>query len=299
MSIAKNLAVLGLPLRSGQPLFGVQFGPKMIRQTGFIPRLEKRGWSVSDLGDMNLHPFNQDRRSIGISEATRRIKNRIVNVYQRGYLPISLGGDHSVAIGTLRALTHQYPNPLVIWVDAHADLNCSASSPSGNYHGKSVAFASNLGKRHHSFKWLDENSGQTSLDPRSVVYLGLRDLDSEEVKRLEEWEVGYYSVEEIDHYGIDHLMESILKNSGNRPIHLSFDIDSVDPRWAPSTGTPVPNGLTPNQVWKIGQSIGKSGQLVSMDVVEVNPQIGSFSDVTKTLKVASRMIEETFQKPFS
>ena len=159
----------------------------------------------------------------------------------------------------------------VIWVDAHTDINTPESSESGNIHGMPLAFLTGIAKEKEIFGWLGE---EPKISVKKLVYIGLRDVDIAEKKIVKEHGIRAFSMHDIDRYGIGRVMELALAHIGtDTPIHLSFDVDALDPQWAPSTGTPVRGGLTLREGDYIAECVHETGSLVAMDLVEVNPSL--------------------------
>jgi arginase len=166
------------------------------------------------------------------------------------------------------------PDLGVIWVDAHGDFNTPATSPSGNIHGMPLAFLSGLMRSYSlpSFDWL-----KNYLDPSQLVLVGIRSIDAEERTLMKSLGVNVFSMTEIDRFGIGEVMEQakkILFKNGKRPLHLSYDIDSIDPHYAPSTGTRVRGGLNYREAHYIAEALAETGELIGMDLVEINPRLG-------------------------
>jgi arginase len=213
-----------------------------------------------------------------VSAVTREVSEQVYNHAKDGKLVLTLGGDHSIAIGTVsgtaRAIRERLDKEIaVIWVDAHADINTPETSDSGNIHGMPVAFLTGLAKeeREDTFGWLKEHH---RLSPKKIVYIGLRDVDKGEKKILREHGIKAFSMHDIDRHGIGRVMDMALGWIGSdTPIHLSFDVDALDPMWAPSTGTPVRGGLTLREGDFIAECVAETGSLVALDLVEVNPSL--------------------------
>lgn len=186
---------------------------------------------------------------------------------------MTLGGDHSLAMGTIAGTKRKYPNAGVVWVDAHADINTPLTTESGNLHGCPVSFLLGLdGCDVEPFnKWL-----KPCLKPEDIVYIGLRDIDDAEKKILKENNIKTFTMHHVDKHGIGKVMELALQYinpSRDRPLHLSFDVDALDPTVAPSTGTPVRGGLTFREGHYITEVVAETGCLVALDIMEVNPSL--------------------------
>lgn len=192
---------------------------------------------------------------------------------------LTLGGDHSIGIGSMSGILHARPDTGILWVDAHADINVPRASLSGNIHGMVLAFLMNLENCRSlapGFDWMN-TEGVPCLSPSRLVYIGLRDLDIAERHIIKQLGIRAYTMHEIDKFGISKCMEwslDYLQGRRVRPIHLSLDIDSVDPAFAPSTGTRVNGGLSYREAYYIAEATAATGVLSSMDLVEVNPSLG-------------------------
>ena len=219
------------------------------------------------------------KNPLAVSTVTQSLSQQVYTHARDGRFVLTLGGDHSIAIGTIsgtsKAIRERIPTKeiAVIWVDAHADINTPETSDSGNVHGMPVAFLTGLASsdRADIFGWLEKNQ---LIDVSKLVYIGLRDVDRLEKKILRDNKIKAFSMHDIDKHGIGRVVEMALAHIGSdTPIHLSFDVDALDPQWAPSTGTPVRGGLTLREGDFIAESVHETGQLVAMDLVEVNPSL--------------------------
>jgi arginase len=239
------------------------------------------------------------KNPLAVSAVTRKISDQVYTQAKEGRLVLTLGGDHSIAIGTVSGTAKAIRERLngremaVIWVDAHADINTPETSDSGNIHGMPVAFLTGLAKggTEGVFGWLKEDH---LISVKRLVYIGLRDVDRGEKKILRDHGIKAFSMHDIDRcapfpiptclyckwranllrHGIGKVMEMALGHIGNdTPIHLSFDVDALDPLWAPSTGTPVRGGLTLREGDYIAECVHETGSLIAMDLVEVNPTL--------------------------
>ncbi|KAK9533985.1 hypothetical protein VZT92_009062 [Zoarces viviparus] len=282
-SRAHSVAVLGAPFSRGQKRGGVEHGPKVIRDAGLIERLSGLDYSVHDFGDLNFHYLEKDEpymdvkfpRTVGA--ANKMMCGAVSRAVGAGHTLVMLGGDHSLAIGSVAGHAQQCPDLCLIWVDAHADINTPMSSPSGNLHGQPVAFMlKELQEKMPAipgFSWM-----KPFLSSRDLVYIGLRDVDPGEHHILKDLGIQYFTMRDIDRLGIQRVMEVTLDHllsRKQRPIHLSFDVDAFDPSLAPATGTPVNGGLTYREGIYITEEIHNTGLLSVMDLVEVNPMLGA------------------------
>lgn len=213
-----------------------------------------------------------------VSAVTQKISEQVYSHAKEGRCVLTLGGDHSIAIGTVsgtaKAIRERLGREMaVIWVDAHADINTPEVSDSGNIHGMPVAFLSGLAKGDSPdvFGWIQP---EHQISVKKLVYIGLRDVDRGEKLILREHGIKAFSMHDIDRHGIGRVMEMALGHIGSdTPIHLSFDVDALDPLWAPSTGTPVRGGLTLREGDYIAECVHETGSLIAMDLVEVNPTL--------------------------
>jgi arginase len=215
------------------------------------------------------------KNPLSVSAATQRLSEQVYEHASQGRCVLTLGGDHSVAIGSIAGIARAVRERLagrelaVIWVDAHADINTPETSGSGNIHGMPVAFLSGLARsdRPDVFGWLQSDQ---LISLKKLVYIGLRDVDLGEKRTLREYGIRSFSMHDIDKYGIGKVMEMALGHIGmDTPIHLSFDVDALDPLIAPSTGTPVRGGLTLREGDYICESVHETGSLVGLDLVSL------------------------------
>uniref|UniRef100_A0A3P9JZV9 Arginase n=1 Tax=Oryzias latipes TaxID=8090 RepID=A0A3P9JZV9_ORYLA len=286
---AESVAVLGAPFCRGQKRGGVEHGPKVIRDAGLVERLSSLDYSVHDFGDLSFPPVEKDEPYMGVKfprtvgAANKMLSGAVSRAVGAGHRLVLLGGDHSLAIGSVSGHARQCPDLCLIWVDAHADINTPMCSPSGNLHGQPVAFMlKELQDKMPSipgFSWM-----KPFLSSRDLVYVGLRDVDPGEHLILKNLGIQYFTMRDIDRLGIQRVMEVALDHllgRKQRPIHLSFDIDAFDPSLAPATGTPVNGGLTYREGIYITEEIHNTGLLSAIDMVEVNPTLGASSEAVE------------------
>jgi arginase len=272
----RTVTVVGAPLDLGQGRRGVDMGPSAIRYAGLEERLTSFGCRVVDRGNLVVPEPEalavRDERARflpEILEACAALAALVGDVVSEGALPLVLGGDHSVALGTLaglRATAGELGG--VIWIDAHGDLNAPATSPSGNVHGMPLAAA--LGLAGDAFA----HPGLTlpAVDPRRVVLIGLRSLDPAERALIRDSGIRAITMTEIDRIGIERAaQEAIDRASGPGFVHVSLDLDALDPEIAPGVGTPVKGGLTYREAHLACEDIAEAGIVGSLELVEVNP----------------------------
>ncbi|KDR81726.1 hypothetical protein GALMADRAFT_239889 [Galerina marginata CBS 339.88] len=292
----KTAAIVGCPFSGGQPKPGVDQGPIHLIQAGLIGQLENLGWKVlfdghhqfEEISAVHDPPIGILKNPRLVSRVTQSVAQAVGGHAARGELPVTLGGDHSLAMGTISGTLSKYPDACVIWIDAHADINTAETTESGNIHGMPVSFLLGLGPKVEEFSWL-----QPLLKPERLVYIGLRDVDNGEKKILRENNIKAFSMHEVDKYGIGKVVEMALDHvnpARDRPIHLSFDVDALDPSVAPSTGTPVRGGLTFREGHYICEAIYETGLLVALDMMEVNPSLADEASVQQTVAVGCSLL---------
>ena len=271
----REVAVIGAALDLGQSRRGVDMGPSALRYAGLEERLAGLGFQVRDHG--NVETAVPEATALGDERARflpeiiatcERIAATVLEVTREGALPLVLGGDHSVALGTLGGLAAAHGPGGVLWLDAHADINTPETSPSGNVHGMPLAAVLGLaGKGFESPAW-----PLPAVDPERVVLVGTRQLDEGERRLLRETGVRVFTMSEIDRIGIERaLREALARLAGARFVHVSLDLDVLDPEVAPGVGTPVRGGLTYREAHLALELVAESGLAGSLEVVEVNP----------------------------
>jgi arginase len=275
MSATREIAVIGAALDLGQGRRGVDMGPSAMRYAGLEDRLTSLGYTVRDHGNVETAvpeatALRDERARFlpEIKETCARIAAKVVEESNAGARPLVLGGDHSVALGTLGGLAAAHGVGGVLWIDAHADVNTPETSPSGNVHGMPLAAALGFaGPEFDSDAW-----PLPALDPRRVVLLGLRQADSGERKLLHDAGVRVFTMSEIDRIGVERAVrEAIDRVAGSGFVHVSLDMDALDPEVAPGVGTPVRGGLTYREAHLALELVAESGLAGSLEVVEVNP----------------------------
>jgi len=269
------IAVIGAPLDLGSGRRGVDMGPSAIRYAGLATRLEKLGRRLEDWGNVEsavAEAAEMGDTSVRFLQQVLRTCERIAALVKRaaqgGYVPLVLGGDHSVALGSLGGLASLHGPGGVIWIDAHGDLNTPQTTPSGNVHGMVLAAALGLaGETFASAEW-----PLPSVDQARVALIGVRSLDPGERERVHELGVKVFTMSDVDRLGVEHAVrESLAHVAGPGFVHLSVDMDAVDPEVAPGVGTPVRGGLSYREAHLALELISEADVVDSIDVVEVNP----------------------------
>ncbi|MFE7063892.1 arginase [Sutcliffiella sp. NPDC057660] len=292
----KNISIIGVPMDLGQTRRGVDMGPSAIRYAGIVERLEQINLEIEDLGDIEIG--SRERTSSGesnlknlkaVAEASETLASRVDEVVKQGKFPLVLGGDHSIAIGTIAGLAKNYSNMGVIWYDAHGDLNTGETSPSGNIHGMPLAVSLGLGD-----PALTGIGGiATKLKPENIVIIGARSLDEGEKVLIKEKGIKVFTMHEIDRMGMTAVMEeaiSYLKDKTDG-VHLSLDLDGLDPHDAPGVGTPVMGGISYRESHLAMEMLEEANILTSAEFVEVNPIL---DERNKTASVAVALMGSLF-----
>ena len=268
-----TLRIIGVPLDLGQSRRGVDMGPSALRYAGLARRLRGLGYRVENAGNVEVSERDTLPPEGGLAylpEVVRACKAAYRQAHDAvadGKLPIFLGGDHSIAVGTVGGVTHERACGL-LWIDAHADLNTPETSPTGNLHGMPLAALLGHGAR----ELVDLGRPGPKVSARDVVLIGIRDLDQEERELLRDSGVTVYTMREVDERGIADIANEALQKLAHLPsLHVSLDLDSVDPRAAPGVGTPVPGGLSYREAHLLMEVLADSSRIGSVDLVEVNP----------------------------
>jgi arginase len=271
----RNLAIIGAALDLGAGRRGVDMGPSAIRYAGIDDRLASLSLSCADWGNVETavaeaaSEGDPDARFLDeIKEACARIAGVVASARREELVPIVLGGDHSVAIGTLGALASLYGPGGVVWFDAHGDLNTPKTSPSGNVHGMALAAA--LGLANEAFA--SDAWPLPALDPQHVALIGIRSLDEGERELVHELGIAVYTMSDLDRRGVEPVVREALERVGGAPfVHVSLDMDVVDPEAAPGVGTPVRGGLSYREAHLAMELVAEWGEFGSFEIVEVNP----------------------------
>jgi arginase len=272
--------VLGVPMDLGSGRRGVDMGPSAIRIAGVAQRLLELGHKVIDEGDIPIK--NMEELKVGnerarylpeIARASAIIARKVDRIMGLGHFPLVLGGDHSIAIGTVSGLAsaarHQEKKLGLLWIDAHGDINTPETTPSGNIHGMPLAALLGYG----ASELTSIGGPPPKIDPKNVALVGIRSLDTGEKQRLKETGVQVHTMSDIDRHGVHRVMRKALNRvtDGTDFVHVSMDLDVVDPSVAPGVGTPVKGGLDYREAHLIMEVLAEAGVMTSLELVEVNP----------------------------
>jgi arginase len=279
ISPVARVDIVGVPMDLGASRRGVDMGPSAVRYARLHDALGRLGIpAIVDRGNLTV-PIRESADSTDTSAKFLNVITKVCDdlaiqideAVRDGGFPIVLGGDHSIAVGTLEGLTRARGEPPgLVWIDAHADINSPASSRSGNVHGMPLYFALTKG-----FAKVER-----------TVQIGLRDVDPNEKQLLREFGVRTFTMSDVDKLGMVHVLEQAreIAGAGGQPIHVSFDMDAIDPSEAPGTGTPVKGGLSYREAHLVMEMLHESGRLGSVEIVEINP-ILDYRNQTATLAV--------------
>jgi arginase len=292
----RKLSIIGMPMDLGQMRRGVDMGPSAIRYAGINERLKPLFDEINDLGDIPIGrpevvvDKESNLRNLAlVAEKTTKLAEKVDEVVQSGSFPLILGGDHSIAIGTIAGVAKHYENLGVIWYDAHGDLNTAETSPSGNIHGMPLAVS--LGIGHPS---LTEIGGYApKIKPENVVIIGARALDDGEKELIKKIGLKVYTMHEIDRLGMAKVIEETISYLKERTdgVHLSLDLDGLDPNEAPGVGTPVMGGISYRESHLAMEMLEESGIITSAEFVEVNPIL---DEKNKTASAAVELMGSLF-----
>lgn len=292
----RDISIIGVPMDLGQRRRGVDMGPSAIRYAGIVKRLEKLDYEVDDLGDIEITrpPKKEVRRKDNlrnlteIVETSTRLAKVVAKELQNERFPLVLGGDHSIALGTLAGISRHYDDLGLIWYDAHGDINTVETSPSGNIHG--MPLAASLGLGHPSLTSILDKGAK--IKPENIVLIGIRALDKGEKEILKQLNIKVYTMHEVDRLGMPKIIEetiAYLKECDG--VHLSFDLDGIDPSEAPGVGTPVLGGATYRESNLALEMLSEAKVITSAEFVEVNPML---DDKNKTGMLAVELIGSLF-----
>jgi arginase len=280
-----KVAVIGAALDLGAGRRGVDMGPSAIRYAGLAARIADLGHEYVDLGNVETAVAEatatgdeQARFLPQIKDTSQRIASLVAGAARETLFPVVLGGDHSVALGTLAGLREVHGPGGAIWIDAHGDLNSPETSPSGNVHGMVLAAALGLaGERFQEDGW-----GLPALEPGRVALVGVRALDEGERALLGKLDARVFTMSDVDRLGVERVLREALAHvAGSGFVHVSLDMDALDPDVAPGVGTPVRGGLSYREAHLAMELIAESGLASSLDVVEVNPVLDRENETGK------------------
>ncbi len=300
MSRFPTVALIGAPTDIGAGHRGAVMGPEALRVAGIAEALRERGVTVEDRGNLTgpmnpwLPPLNGYRHLPQVVEWNEAAMRAVEAELDAGNLPVLMGGDHCLGLGSITAVARWCRRTgkklRVIWLDAHADFNTSDVTPSGNIHGMPVACLCGLGP-----KELTQLGGSApAITPDVVRQIGIRSVDAGEKKLVKEYGLDIYDMRYIDEVGMKRAMDEALAGiDADTHVHVSFDVDFLDPGIAPGVGTTVPGGPNYREAQLVMEMIADTGRMGSLDIVELNP---AFDDHNKTALLAVDLVESLFGK---
>jgi arginase len=300
--IKKQIRVIGVPLDLGQQRRGVDMGPSAVRVAGLEIKLEALGHQVEDAGNVSVilaeqkNPGDPHARYLKEITATcTKLAELVCKTLDEKKVPLSIGGDHSMAAGTVSGVAEYYHRQNqhigLIWIDAHSDINTPDTSPSGNVHGMPLGAIMGLGPEPLAkiFGW------SPKVRPENCVLVGIRDVDQAEKENIRRAGIEFFTMRDIDERGMRTVMEEALRIAGRGTVgyHVSLDMDWIDPEDAPGVGTPVPGGSTFREAHLAMEIICDHGRMTSFDIVEVNPVIDEHN---RTASLAVELASSAFGK---
>jgi arginase len=299
----KKIRIIGVPTDLGASRRGVDMGPSALRVANLGQRLSQLGYDVEDIGNIPVtvresvvKPLENGIKYLPeIVAMATNLKEKVYQALKEKRTPLMIGGDHSLAIGSIAGVTKYYLEQKkkigVIWLDAHGDINTPETSKSGNIHGMPLAHG--LGIGHKDLLALSEKVPM--VDSSRTVLIGIRDLDPGEQNNIREMGVRAFTMRDIDEMGMRNVIQEAIRlaTNGTAGFHLSYDVDSMDPSVAPGVGTPVRGGFTYREGHLAMEILHDSGKMLSMDVTEVNPVL----DISnQTADMAAEMVLSAFGK---
>lgn len=291
----RELAILQCKVNCGQRKPGTADAPEALCTPQFLSTLNAAGWNCEvktveqaiDSPTTTAGSPTKVRRADVVLKTNQAIAQAAGEEFEQGKFVLCLGGDHSIAMGSISSSAKKHPDLRVVWFDAHADINTAETTESGNMHGMPVAALLGLkGMNVIGGEWA--NYPFACLSPSQVAYVGLRDVEDGEMEILKALSIKSVFMDELHKYGMKNVVESILQwvaaDGMAHPIHLSFDVDGLDPDDVRSTGTMVPGGVRLDEALLLIDALRETGWLVSADIVEVNPQLGNIDEVAQTIE---------------
>lgn len=296
---SKIVNIIGFPMDLGADRRGVDMGPSALRIAGLREKLENLGYEIIDSGDIFIQIMERQKVSNPklkylneILKTSRVLAGKVEKVLGKGHFPLCLGGDHSMALGSIAGISSYCKKRRlklgVIWIDAHTDMNTDETSPSGNIHGMPLAASLGMGNE----KLINFYGFAPKLKPENCALIGVRSVDSLEKETIKKLNLPVFTMADIDKLGIYRIIVKVLKQFREKVdyIHVSFDLDSVDPIIAPGVGTPVPGGLSYREAHLLMESIAECGCMSSLEITEVNPIL---DDKNKSAVFATDLISSS------
>ncbi len=294
------IRLIGAPTDIGAGHRGASMGPEALRVAGIVEALRDRGMTIEDLGNLSgpmnpwKPPVNGYRHLPQVVEWNRAVYGAVREALTENRLPVVLGGDHCLGLGSIAAVADHCRDRgrklLILWLDAHADFNTNQITPSGNVHGMPVACLCGIGPP--ELTQIGDHS--PAIRPDQIRQIGIRSVDAGEKRLVHEMKLDIYDMRYIDEIGIKRAMEEALSDlDADTHLHVSFDVDFLDPEIAPGVGTTVPGGPNYREAQLVMEMIADTGRMASLDIVELNP---AFDDHNRTARLAVDLVESLFGK---
>jgi len=300
--MSRKVGFVGVPMDLGGARRGTNVGPTGVRHAGMAEAIESLGIEFTDTGNIEIADVIELKAKDStakylqeISAACVALRDRVKTIFEKGEIPLSVGGDHSIAVGTVAGASDIYYSKGdsigLLWFDAHGDMNTPDSTESGNVHGMPLAACLGLGRA----ELTKMGSRFPLVDPSNACVVGVRSLDHREKDLIKEIGLRVFTMREIDIRGMHDVMVEALEivNSGTAGFHLSFDVDGADPSIAPGVGTPVPAGLGLRECHLFMEMVAETENMVSLDVTEINPLLDNHNE---TSKLAVELCQSAFGK---
>jgi arginase len=278
MQRPRTIEIIGVPSDLGANIRGANMGPASLRIANLKTKVEQQGYEVIDLGDLHVPireslplQIQQEKYLTPIKELCENLAAITEGILDRQHMPLVIGGDHSVAIGSVSGVLQHFGKKNqhvgMVWIDAHADVNTPTTSPSGNIHGMPLAVL--IGQGHKELTGISS----AKIRPQNCVLIGIRNIDDEEKRILRDSGIRYFTMRDIDEKGMFTVMREAISyaSDGTAGIHVSFDIDGIDPRYTPGVSTPVSGGLTLREAHLAMEMLSETQKIVSIEFVELNP----------------------------
>lgn len=284
MSVQQTIDIIGVPSDLGANMRGSDMGPAALRIAELKRKIEIQGYKVNDLGNIDVpvrdalpKEIHDEKFLSPLSKICSDLCEKTYESVKQGHFPLTIGGDHSIAVGSISGVAKHFREKNekigLVWIDAHADINTPDSSPSGNIHG--MPLATILGSGHPSL--VEIGGPGAKVSPANVALIGIRTIDDHEKAELKRSGIHYYSMRDVDERRMYPIMKEAIEfvSEGTSGIHVSFDIDGIDPQYTPGVSTPVSGGLTFRESHLLLEMLYETNKMCSLDFVELNP----FTDV--------------------
>ncbi|RWS11963.1 Arginase-2-like protein [Dinothrombium tinctorium] len=301
----RRVGIIGAPFSKAQLTEGTNLAPQLFRKHGLLQHIESIGCNLTDFGDLTLD-FKKGKNEKGetieikhakcVTKAIEKLSQTVTDCIKSDAIALTIGGDNLLSLGTIRGHQRCHEKICVLWIDAHTDLKTLECSEDSNLNEMSVSLLINEINQKYNIGAKDlQTLSKISpcIDASSIVYIGLRAVSPFEAKLLEDFNIPYFSMRDIDKLGIFEVTSRAFDKVNphlNKSIHISFDIDSIDRFFAPSTSNPIPGGLTLREALSIGEQVANTKLLRALDVMEVNPLVGTETDINNTIDVSINLI---------